>query len=162
MTATLDTAFERDLREALLDDVEYETVGRQGNLVHRAIQQSREALEDFSDQYNVGPIFDSLAGPEVERTQNRITVRWRFDHPAAGFFEFGTPDSYRIDGNPILSFVWTDPPQWVRQEFDQARGSGGRFASGWRVFFPSVDSGDGIAETRFTRWALRWLRFQLE
>ena len=162
MTATLANSFENDLREALLDDVEHETVGRQGNLVHRAIQQSREALEDFADQYNVGPIFDSLEGPDVTRTGNRITVRWSFEHPAAGYFEFGTADNYTIEGNPVLSFVWEDPPQWVRQEFDQARDPGGRFATGWRVFFHTVDSGDGIAETRFTRWGLRWLRFQLE
>lgn len=158
----LEAGFEDKIQAAAMDDVEQGLVGEQGNLVHEAIQQSREALMDFEDEYNVGPIWDSLEGPEVSRTDESITVRWRFAHEASGFFEFGTPDHYRIEGDPILSFVWEDPPQWVKREFDQARSTGGQFKSGWRVFFPSVDSGEGIKETRFTRWGLRWLRWQLE
>lgn len=152
---TLEASFEDQLREAVLDDVEHKLVGERGNLVHEAIQESRKALETFATEYNVGPIFDSLAGPEVRRTQNSITVRWEFEHPAAGFFEFGTPDNYTIEGDPVLSFVWEDPPEWVKEEFD-------REAEGWRVFFPEVDSGEGIPETRFTRVALRHLRWLLE
>jgi hypothetical protein len=151
----LESDFEAKAREAILDDVETELVGRRGNLVHEAIQQSREALMDFEDEYNVGPIWDSLEGPEVSRTDESITVRWRFTHEAAGFFEYGTPDHYEIEGDPILSFVWEDPPEWVTEEFE-AEGDG------YRVFFSEVDSGEGIKETRFTRWGVRWLRWQLE
>jgi hypothetical protein len=151
----LDASFEDDVEAAILDDVEHELVGGGGNLVHEAIQQSKEALQDFADQYNVGPIWQSLEGPEVDRTDESITVRWRFTHDAAGFFEFGTPDNYRIEGNPILSFVWEDPPEWVTEEFEPE-------GDGYRVFFSEVDSGEGIKETRFTRWGLRWLRWQLE
>lgn len=153
--ATLDSSFEDDLREAVLDDVEQKLVGQQGNLVHEAIQQSHEALKDFADQYNVEPIFESLEGPNVDRSNNSITVRWEFTHEAAGFFEFGTPDNYQIDGDPVLSFIWEDPPQWVTEEFEQE-------GDGYRVFFPEVDSGAGIEETRFTRWGLRWLRWQIQ
>lgn len=155
----LDASFEDDVEAAILDDVEHELVGGRGNLVHEAIQQSKEALQDFEDQYNVGPIWQSLEGPEVERSDGSITIRWRFTHDAAGFFEFGTPDNYRIEGNPILSFVWKDPPSdavpWLEANYE-------REGDGWRVFIADVDSGEGIKETRFTRWGLRWLRWQLE
>ena len=153
--ATLDSSFEDDLAEAVLDEVEHELVGKQGNLVHEAIQESKAALETFSTEYNVGPIFDSLEGPAVHRTSNSITVRWEFTHPAAGFFEFGTPDNYPIEGDPVLSFVWEDPPQWVTEEFEKE-------GKGYRVFFPEVDSGEGIPETRFTRVALRHIRWLME
>ena len=153
----LDSNFEQSLKEATLDEVEHELIGKHNNLVHQAVQQSRAALEEFADQYDVGPIFESLAGPEVERTDDSITVRWRFEHPAAGYFEFGTPDHYQIDGNPVLSFVWSGDavPEWVKDEFE-------REGDGWRVFFHQVDSGEGIEETRFTRRGLRWLRQQVE
>jgi hypothetical protein len=155
MDVTLDEDFEDAAGEAVMDAVYDSLIGQRDNLVHEAIQQSREALEDFDDQYNVGPIWNSLSGPEVDRSDGEITVRWSFDHPAAGYFEYGTPDNYTIEGDPILSFVWEDPPAWVKDEFE-------REGDGWRVFFGEVDSGEGIAETRFTRWGLRWLRWQLE
>jgi len=155
MNVELDADFEEEAAENIMDSVEAGLIGQQGNLVFEAIQQSKEALEDFADEYDINPIWESLSGPEVERSDRQITVRWSFDHPAAGYFEFGTPDNYEIDGDPVLSFVWEDPPAWVKDEFD-------READGWRVFFSQVDSGDGIDETRFTRWGLRWLRFQLE
>jgi len=151
----LDAEFETQLRESLLDEAEHQLIGKSGNLVHQAVQQSREALQRFGDQYDVDPIFESLEGPEVERTNDSITVRWRFAHPAAGYFEFGTPDHYDIEGDPVLSFVWEDPPEWVKDEFE-------REGDGYRVFFAEVDSGKGIEETRFTRRGLRELRRQLE
>ncbi|WP_435175649.1 hypothetical protein [Halorussus sp. AFM4] len=155
----LDSDFEDQLREAVLDEAEHELIGQHNGLVHQAIQRSREALEQFADQYDVEPILQSLEGPEVDRTDDSITIRWRFSHPAAGYFEFGTPDHYDIEGNPVLSFVWTDPPAdaipWLRENFE-------REGDGWRVFLPEVDSGEGIKETRFTRRGLRWLRNQLE
>jgi len=151
MTLELDSDFEAALREAMLDSAE-QTLARGGE---QAVEQAREALRDFADQYDVEPIVEALSEPEVTRDGGSVTVRWRCDHPAAGYFEFGTPDNYTIDGDPTLSFVWTDPPQWVTEEFE-------REGDGYRVFFDAVDSGDGIAETRFTRWSVRWLRWQVE
>jgi hypothetical protein len=149
----LDRDFEAKAREAMLDDVEATLVGEADPLVFDAIQQSHEALRDFSDQYpGVESVIESLGQPEVERDGDSVTVRWGWDHPAAPFFEFGTSE-HTIDGDPVLSFVWEDPPQWVREEF-------GREGDGWRVFFGSVEV-SGIDETRFTRIGLRWLRFQL-
>jgi hypothetical protein len=143
--------FEAKAREAMLDSAEA-TLASAGE---DAVAQAEAALRDFADQYDVGPLIDALEGPTVTRDGDSVTVRWRCTHPAAGYFEFGTPDNYQIDGDPILSFVWTDPPQWVREEFDPE-------GDGYRVFFESVDSGEGIAETRFTRWSVRWLRWRLE
>jgi hypothetical protein len=72
-----------------------------------------------------------------------------------GRWEFGTSD-HTVSGDP-LSFVWEDPPQWVREEFDQARGSGGRFRSGWRVFLPETDV-SGLEESRAIRDSLNGFR----
>lgn len=158
--ATLEADFEAKAETAFLDDAEARLVGEEANLVFEAVQQSREALRDFADEYDVESIWQSLDGPEVERTGQSIAVRWRFTHPAAGYFEFGTPDHYPIEANDtVLSFVWTDPPAdavpWLEENFE-------REGDGWRVFLREVDSGEGIEETRFTRWGLRWLRWQLE
>jgi hypothetical protein len=147
----LDSGFEDNYREAVLDKMEQQLREE----ADEAVEQAREALRDFADQYNVQPLIDALEGPFIDRTRDRVTVRWRCPHPAAGYFEFGTPDHYTIDGNPVLSYVWEDPPAEIREEFD-------REGDGWRVFFASNDSGEGIEETRFMRWSLRWLRWQLE
>lgn len=150
--ATISQSFEADLADAVLDDVEHELVGQADPLVFQAIQQSHEALRDFAGQYDVGPIIDSLELTDVERTADGLTVRWGWDHPAAPFFAFGTSD-HTVDGKPVLSFVWEDPPQEVREQFD-------REGEGWRVFFSSV-SVSGIDETRFVRIGLQWLRLNL-
>ena len=49
----------------------------------------------------------------------------------------------------------------AREEFDQARTSGGQFQSGWRVFLPDVDV-SGLPESRAIRDALNALRRLLE
>lgn len=159
MTATLGNDFEDKLATATLDVAEHELAGKPDNLIHQAIQQSHEALRDFSGEYDVESIIDSLVLTEVERTDDSITIRWGWEHPAAPYFEWGTSD-HVVNGQPVLSFVWEDPPAEIRQEFDQARTSGGQFTSGWRVFFSSVEV-DGIDETRFVRIGLRWLELNL-
>lgn len=148
----LEADFEDALAEALLDDVEHKL---RDELVPAAIEQSHEILREYGARYDyhVGPIIDALQEPTYERTARTVRARWGWDHEAAPFFEFGTPDHYTIDGNPILSFVWSRDraPDWVAREFEPE-------GDGYRVFFGSVDSGDGIAEMRFARDALNWLR----
>lgn len=121
-----------------------------------AFERAVAAAETRMDEsgYDLDFLKEARVGPVVEGSGEDAVVRFAFDDPRAGFFEFGT-SPHTVEGDP-LSFVWEDPPQWVREEFDQARGAGGRFQSGWRVFFQSVDV-DGIDEVRYMREALRVL-----
>lgn len=155
--------FERKLEESLLEEAADEATGQQG-LVMQAVAQSHVQLRRFKDEYNVEPIIDSFAitraGPVIDPVSGRVRVTWKYTHDATEYFEFGT-SFHRVDGNPILSFVWEDPPQWVTEVFDQARSSGGQFRRGYRVFLSSVHVA-GIQETRFIRHGLRWLRHELE
>jgi hypothetical protein len=152
---TLDSDFESKLQEALLDGAEHEFVGKQGNLVHQAIQQAHEILREYGSRYDysIEPIIESLGQVDIERTDNRLRIRVGWDYPAAPFFELGTSD-HTVEGNPILSFVWEDPPAWVREQFD-------REGDGWRVFFHETEP-SGIPESRFVRDALNWLRREIQ
>lgn len=153
VTADVDDA----LKEPVLDAA-YETfVGGSENLISQTIQHSHERLRRYGSQhsYDVESIVDSFAGVEVRRAAGTLTIGYGWDHPAAGYFERGTSD-HTIHGKPVLSFVWEDPPSWVREEFEQARGEGGQFASGWRVFFQNVDV-QGIPESRYVRAGVRFL-----
>jgi hypothetical protein len=148
---TLNSGFEDDLREALLDDVERELVGKQDNLVFQFVDRAHEVLEEYGQRhdYDVEPVIESLGQPEVDRGEGYITVRIGWSHEAAPYFQMGTSD-HEIQGNPVLSFIWESPPTWVRHEFD-------REGDGFRVFLPEVDV-SGLPESRFVRSALDWLR----
>ncbi len=154
--------FDREAAAELLDEVEHALVGQQNNLVFQAVEHAHEQLEAYGGEheYRVESVIESFAGVTVDRNASSIKVTWGWSHPAAEFFEFGTSD-HTIEGDPVLSFVWSEPPAWVREEFDQARGSGGQFASGWRVFLPEVEV-SGLPEARFARSSQHWLRRQVQ
>ena len=116
MMATLERSFEDDLRAAVLDAAETALVGDDG-IGAEFVKRAHDRLRDYGRQFdmNVEPIIDSFTGVDVKRSDERISIRFGWDHEAAGYFEFGTPP-HTIEGDPILSFVWEDPPQWVRQE----------------------------------------------
>lgn len=156
----LEAAFQRKLRRAVLDDVEHELVERFNPVVYTAIEASHDRLRSYGDEYDVESVIESLVQPEVTRADGRVTVRWLWSHKAARFFALGT-SGHTIQGNPVLSFIWEDPPADIKDQFDQARDAGGRFQSGWRVFFHSVDV-SGIDETRFVRAGLQAARQELE
>jgi hypothetical protein len=160
--ATLPSSFERDLGTAVLDEAEAELIGRQANLIFEFVELVHTRLRAYGRRhdYDVESTIDSLGTPQVQRRDGRLTVTvgWRSEQMAR--WEFGTSD-HTVDGNPVLSFVWADPPQWVREEFDQARGAGGQFQSGWRVFFPEVEV-SGLPESRAIRDAINGLRRVLE
>lgn len=140
-------------REALLDGVEETLVGARGNLVYQAIQQAHSNLEAYGSRhgYSVGSVVDSLAftPSDASRTARSVSVKWFWTHPAAEFFEFGV-SPHTIDGDPLLSFIWEDPPTWVTEEFEQE-------GDGYRVFFRSVDH-PGVPASRAIRDSLNWLR----
>ena len=162
--ATLESGFEADLQEAVLDEAEREFIGRRANLVFEFVELVHELLRAYGQRhdYDVESTIDSLGEPQVERTGDRLTIIVGWTSPQMARWEFGTSD-HTVDGDPVLSFVWSGPdvPQWVREEFDQARTSGGQFRSGWRVFFSSVDVA-GLPESRAIRDALNGLRRLLE
>lgn len=149
----LDGDFEDALAAAVLGDVEPAFIDR----VESAVQRSHDILEEAAREhdYRVDGVIESLGGPEIERTDRGLRARWGWDHEAAPYFEFGTSD-HTVEGDPVLSFVWEerhDPPDWVRVEFD-------REGDGYRVFLHEVEV-SGVAETRFIRDALAWLRREL-
>ncbi len=150
MRITLSRDFEDQLKADVLDQLEGDLPEQLGE----AIEQSHDRLRDFGSQYdyNIDPIIESLQEPEIRRERDGITAEWGYEHEAAPYFEFGTSD-HTINGNPILSFVWEDPPEWVTEEFE-AEGDG------YRVFFRSVEV-TGVKETRFVRAGLQWLERNL-
>lgn len=149
----LDSSFEADLREAVLDDAERQLVGERDNLISQAVQRVQGRLERYAreEDYDVGPIIDSFTGVDVDRSDGRLTIRWGWAHPAVKYFEFGTSD-HTIKGDPVLSFVWerSEAPDWVAEEFD-------REGDGYRVFLPEVEV-SGVEETRAIRDSINWLR----
>lgn len=155
---TLADSFEADLREALLDEAEHDLVGGQANLVFQFVELVHSNLRSYGNRhgYDVESTIESLGTPEVDRSSDTISVTVGWESEQMSRWEFGV-SPHTIDGNPVLSFVWENPPEWVREEFDQARGEGGQFESGWRVYFPSVDH-PGIPESRAIRDALNGLR----
>jgi hypothetical protein len=138
----LDADFEDQLREAALRN------GRDALMeaAWDAIEASEERLQAWAserDWDNVQSILDSRVGPFLEREADFLRVKWRYDHPAALYFETGTSD-HVVEGDP-LSFVWDteDAPRWVKKEFE-------REGKGYRVFLARVEV-SGLPETRFTR-----------
>ena len=161
---TLSTSFESDLREALLDDVETTLVGEEANLIFEFVELVHANLRAYGRRhdYNVESTIESLGTPQVQRTDNRVTVRVGWTSEQMARWEFGV-SPHTINGKPVLTFVWSgeNVPEWVKEEFEQARGSGGQFQEGWRVFFPEVEH-PGIPESRAIRDSIRGLRRILE
>lgn len=161
---TLASDFEDDLEAALLDEAETKLVGERANLIYQFVEIVHTNLRAYAARhgYDVEPTIESLGQPEVQRSGGRLVVRVGWASEQMARWEFGTSD-HHVDGDPVLSFVWTaggrgeDPPQWVREEFEQARTSDGRFQSGWRVFLPEVDV-SGLPESRAIRDGLNALR----
>mgnify|MGYP000161425013 CR=1 FL=1 len=155
---TLDSSFETDLREAVLDSAEARLVGEQANLIFEFVELVHTRLRAYGKRngYDVESTIDSLGTPKIDRTRDNLTISVGWESEQMMRWEFGV-SPHTIDGTPVLSFVWEDPPQWVRDEFDQARAGSGQFRSGWRVFLPSVEH-PGIPESRAIRDSLRAFR----
>jgi len=142
--------FEDDAREALLDELE----DHAREEIAPAVQQhAHDILEAYGaeNDYDVAPIIEA-GETAVVRRGDTVVVRWGWPEPAI-FFERGTVDHVvEARDADVLSFVWDDPPEWVREEFE-------REGDGWRVFFRSVEV-DGLPESRFIRDTINWLQTQ--
>lgn len=162
--ATLAADFESNLRDAVLDEAESELVGQQQSLVFRFVQVVHSNLRSYGNRhgYDVEPSIDSFELGTVERGTNSISITVRWTDPQFGRWEFGVDEhTIRARNAETLAFVWEDPPAWVKEEFNQARDAGGRFTTGWMVFFESVEH-PGIPESRALRDALNGLRRLLQ
>lgn len=141
------SSFEGDARDALLDELE---VYAREEIAPAVQQHAHDILEAYGRRhdYNVESII-AAGETAVERRGDRVVVRWGWPEPAI-FFERGTVDHVVEARNAdVLSFIWEDPPQWVREEYE-------REGDGWRVFLPSVEV-SGLPESRFIRDTLNWL-----
>lgn len=150
-----------EIQTELLDYAYEQFVGQEDNIVFQTVQRSHERLQSYgtSNGYSVGGVEASFSGVDVQRSASSITITYGWGSRASSFFERGV-SPHTIDGDPLLSFIWADPPEWVRESFDQGRSSGGQFVSGWRVFFPSVDH-PGIPAARYVRAGLEWLQSEV-
>jgi hypothetical protein len=140
--------FRPDAREAILDDLERHA---RDAIAPTVREHAADILREYgrANDYDVDPIIEA-AETEVDRRGDEVVVRWGWPEPAI-FFERGTVDHVVEARNAdVLSFVWTDPPDWVREEFS-------REGDGWRVFFRSVEVA-GLPESRFIRDTLNWVR----
>lgn len=149
------------ITENVTDEVRRQMVGQERNLIARTIQTANDNLEQAAaeHEWDVGEVTASW-DVEVDERGGTLAIRLENTHPAADFFEFGTSD-HVINGNPVLSFVWElrhDPPQWVRENFNEDTSEGGR--PGYRVFFAQTEV-QGLPETRFLRSALDFLENQM-
>lgn len=150
----LDSDFESDLREAILDELEAKATEE---IAPRLEQEIRDLLEAYGDrnEYDVSTLLAGLQ-VEVERGRQGVRVVARLPDPAL-LFERGTVGhEVHAKSADVLSFIWEkrhNPPEWVREEFD-------REGDGWRVFLPSVEV-EGLPEGRFIRDALNEIRRHL-
>ncbi len=141
--------FEDDAREAVLDELEEYA---RNTIAPEVQQRANDILLAYGREhdYDVQPIID--AGETlVERRGNTVVVRWGWPEPAI-YFERGTADGVtrKPDSAEVLSFVWEDPPDWVREEFE-------REGDGYRVFLQEATP-SGLPAARFIRDTLNWLR----
>jgi len=141
-------SFEADARDALLDELE----AHAREEIAPAVQQhAHDILEAYGRRhdYNVESII-AAGETAVERRGDRVVVRWGWPEPAI-FFERGTVDHVvKARNADVLSFIWEDPPGWVREEYE-------REGDGYRVFLPEVEV-SGLPESRFIRDTLNWLQ----
>lgn len=155
---TLESAFERKLTDAVLDDVEAKVFGESDNVTFRAIQAAHDRLRDYGNRYgyDVEPVIDSMQVVDAERTNRGVRVRVEWGHEAAGFFHYGT-SPHRVEGNPVLSFLWEDAPADVKAQFPDTE----RVDGDPRVYFPEVTI-SGLPESRYVETFLKSMQAQLQ
>ena len=107
---SLESGFEADLRQAVMDDVEAKA--RQ-DIGPRLIEAARANWQSYIQRngYDIDHIPDE-AELSVERSGDVVTIRVEFPGLTA-LFEWGV-DPHTIDGNPLLAFIWESPPEGTR------------------------------------------------
>ncbi|PHQ46355.1 hypothetical protein DJ68_07820 [Halorubrum sp. C3] len=142
--------FEEDAREALLDELEDHA---REEIAPQVQAHAHDILRQYGQEhdYDVKPIIEA-GETAVIRRGDRVVVRFGWPKPAI-YFERGTIEHVVEAKNAdVLSFIWEDPPEWVREEYEPE-------GDGWRVFLPKVEVA-GLPESRFIRDTLNWLQAQ--
>lgn len=149
--AELDSSFESDLREVVMDDAEDELYAKRNNLAFRLLQLANENWRDYMNEndYALEHIPESGTVTETDRTRNRVsaTLEWS---GLANLFEWGV-SPHAIQGDP-LAFDWPAPPEGTRPEGAPA------FIVANQVDWGSVTG--GIPAARAIRGAVNQLRFE--
>lgn len=108
--ATLDSNFEDDLREALLDDAEQRARDDIGPRLIRVARENWKAYASRHD-YDIDHIWEDVEGPIVERDGDSVSIRIEWPGLTA-LFEWGV-DPHTIEGNPLLHFYWGAKDSWI-------------------------------------------------
>ncbi|WP_434521287.1 hypothetical protein [Halorubrum sp. AS12] len=142
--------FVEDAREAVLDNLE--DYARE-EIAPQVQTHAHDILRQYGQEhdYDVKPIIEA-GETAVIRRGDRVVVRFGWPEPAI-YFERGTVEHVVEAKNAdVLSFIWEDPPEWVREEFEPE-------GDGYRVYLPKVEVA-GLPESRFIRDTLNWLHAQ--
>lgn len=108
--ATLDSSFEADLREAMLDDVQQKLSEEIGPALKRAAEENWKAYAN-QNGYDIDHIWEDADGPFVDRSQKGVSLRIEWPGLTA-LFEFGV-SPHTIDGNPLLHFYYERIDRWI-------------------------------------------------
>lgn len=146
--------FERAAKEVLMDGVERQA---REELAPRLREKAHDALRAYGDRhgYDVESVIET-SKTSVRREGDRVVVTVGWEAEQAVYFAAGVSPR-TIDGNPVLSFIWEDAPQGIREAFSDTERVGGDP----RVYLESVDH-PGIPESRFVREGLHHLRRSIE
>lgn len=144
----------RPTQQALLANIRDTVVDRRGNLVFQSVRVANGALRSWGQRhgFEVEPVTESVQVLTVDEMGQTLRVRWGWLHEATKYFQFGV-SPHTIDGRPLLSFIWEDAPDSVRELFPHTE----RVDGDPRVFLPSVDH-PGMPESRFVNAGINWLR----
>lgn len=109
----LDSSFEDDLKEALLEDIEQTLQEEYGP---QLIETARENWQAYASRngYDIDHIWEDVEGPIVERDGDSIVLRLEWPGLTA-LFEWGVAP-HTIQGNPYLHFYWDRIDQWIKTE----------------------------------------------
>lgn len=108
----LDSDFEDDLREAMLDDAEQTLREELGPALKEEAQQRWQSYARAHD-YDIDHIWED-AELVIERSPDGVTLRIEYPELTA-LFEFGV-SPHTIEGNPLLHFYWPEQDRWVKTE----------------------------------------------
>jgi len=119
LVATVDDSFGDEAQQALVNDVREKLVGQQNNLVFASVRVAHGTLRSYGSRndYAVEPVTESVEIIETTATDSTFRVRWGWTHEAAEYFQFGV-SPHTINGTPLLSFIWEDAPDGVREMFE--------------------------------------------
>lgn len=106
----LDSGFEDDLREAVLDDMEDELDDATDEFVENAERNWKSYAS--RQGYAIEHIWQDAERTPVDRGANMVSTE--VEYPAlTALFEFGV-DPHIIRGDPLLAFSWPAPPEGTR------------------------------------------------